>query len=334
MHMSDALLNPVVGISFCAMSGALLAYSAKKVSQEDDTYKTPLMAVTGAFIFASQMINFSIPGTGSSGHIGGGLLLSILLGPHRAFITLASVLTLQALFFADGGILALGANVFNLSFFPAFIAYPLIFKTICGDFSNKKRMAVAAVTAAVVGLLLGSFFVILQTVASGNSELPFKTFVLFMLPIHFAIGIVEGIITLGVISFIRSTQPTLLVANKEQTKNRIVLSLVFAAILIGGVLSLFASSSPDGLEWSIAHVTGTEEFSGKENVIASFAAKVQNKLAFLPDYGFRSAGDNAVESYAGTSLSGLLGAIIVGTLLMLFGFIIRKRARKIGNGCC
>ncbi|MBL8028879.1 MAG: energy-coupling factor ABC transporter permease [Fibrobacteres bacterium] len=334
MHMSDALLSPSVGITFCAISGAILAFSAKKVSREEDTYKTPLMAVTGAFIFASQMINFSIPGTGSSGHIGGGLLLSILLGPHRAFITLASVLTLQALFFADGGILALGANVFNLAFFPAFIAYPLIFKSICGDFSNKKRMAVASVTAAVVGLLFGSFFVILQTVASGNSELPFKTFVLFMLPIHFVIGIVEGIVTLGVISFIRSTQPALLMANKEQTKTRIVLSLMFAAILVGGVFSLFASSSPDGLEWSIARVTGSEEISGSENIIASFATKIQEKMAFLPDYGFRGDATSTAKAYVGTSLSGLLGAMLVGGVLVLFGFLIRKRNRKMGNGCC
>ena len=77
------------------------------------------MGVLGAFIFAAQMINFTIPATGSSGHLGGGLILTILLGPYAAFLTIASVLMVQALFFADGGLLALGCNIFNLGFFPA-----------------------------------------------------------------------------------------------------------------------------------------------------------------------------------------------------------------------
>ena len=92
----------------------------------------PLMGVLGAFIFAAQMLNFTIPATGSSGHLGGGMILAILLGPYAAFLVMASVLTVQALFFADGGLLALGCNIFNLGFFPCFIAYPFIYKKIVG----------------------------------------------------------------------------------------------------------------------------------------------------------------------------------------------------------
>jgi cobalt/nickel transport system permease protein len=107
MHMADALLSPPVGAVFWVVSAGFIGYAAKKISAENDVAKTPLMGVMGAFIFAAQMINFAIPGTGSSGHIGGGLLLTVLLGPWRAFITLASVLVIQCLFFADGGLLAL-----------------------------------------------------------------------------------------------------------------------------------------------------------------------------------------------------------------------------------
>ena len=125
MHMADALLSPAVGGTMWAASSGTIAYCSAKMRKELDDRNVPLMGVIGAFLFAAQMINFSIPGTGSSGHLGGGLLLTILLGPHAAFLTIASVLVVQALFFADGGLLALGCNIFNLGFFPAFVAYPL-----------------------------------------------------------------------------------------------------------------------------------------------------------------------------------------------------------------
>jgi cobalt/nickel transport system permease protein len=114
------------------------------------------MGVAGAFVFAAQMINFSIPGTGSSGHIGGGLLLAVLLGPYAAFLVMASVLGVQALFFADGGLLALGANSFNLGFFPAFIAFPLVYRPIVGKRPTGRRIVIGSVLGAVVGLLLGA----------------------------------------------------------------------------------------------------------------------------------------------------------------------------------
>src|SRR5210317_1754527 len=130
MHMADALLSPGIGGAMWAATAATTIYCARKVQNQLDDRKIPLMGVLGAFVFAAQMINFSIPGTGSSGHLGGGLLLAILLGPHAAFLTIASVLAVQALFFADGGLLALGSNIFNLGFFPCFIAYPLIYQKI------------------------------------------------------------------------------------------------------------------------------------------------------------------------------------------------------------
>jgi cobalt/nickel transport system permease protein len=139
--------------------------------------------VLGAFIFAAQMINFSIPATGSSGHLGGGMILAILLGPQAAFLVIASVLTVQALFFADGGLLALGCNIFNLGFFPAFVAYSL-FKRIVGEKWTTGRIVGGSIVAAEVGLLLGALGVVLQTTLSGVSSLPFSFFAATMLPIH------------------------------------------------------------------------------------------------------------------------------------------------------
>ena len=117
MHMADALISPAVGGTMWAATAGLTAYSAKKLKDDLDEHKVPLMGVLGAFIFAAQMINFTIPATGSSGHLAGGMILAILLGPYAAFLTIASVITIQALFFADGGLLALGCNIINMGFF-------------------------------------------------------------------------------------------------------------------------------------------------------------------------------------------------------------------------
>jgi len=162
MHMADALISPAVGGTLWAATAGAIAYCSKKVRQELDDRKVPLMGVLAAFIFAAQMINFTIPATGSSGHLGGGLILTILLGPYAAFLAIASVLVVQALFFADGGLLALGCNIFNLGVFPCFVAYPFIFKPIAGDQPTQLRLTVAAILAAVIGLQLGAFAVVLE----------------------------------------------------------------------------------------------------------------------------------------------------------------------------
>ncbi|MGD0586713.1 MAG: energy-coupling factor ABC transporter permease, partial [Oryzomonas sp.] len=148
MHMADALLSPAVGGTMCAVSGAAIAYCSAKVRTGLDDRKVPLMGVLGAFLFAAQMINFTIPATGSSGHLGGGLLLSILLGPYAAFLTISSVLMVQALFFADGGLLALGCNIFNMGFIPAFLVYPLVYKRITGSAPGRTRLVAATMISA------------------------------------------------------------------------------------------------------------------------------------------------------------------------------------------
>ena len=339
MHMADALISPAVGGVLWAVSGGLIVFCARKVKQIVRDKLVPLMGMLGAFIFAAQMINFSIPGTGSSGHLGGGLILTVLLGPYAAFLVIASVLTVQAFFFADGGLLALGCNIFNLGFFPAFVAYPLIYRAIAGNQHGTTRARVATLAAAIVGLQLGALSVVLETLASGISELPFSTFVVMMLPIHLAIGIVEGLATVAVISVVARTRPEVLFAvstgNASGHLRPVLFGLAIAAVVMGGMASWFASTHPDGLEWSIAHITGGKELSQPKARLHKGLSAVQEKTALLPGYGFKpTAGDVPTEAEpwpaisAGTSLSGIVGGLMTLALACLVGFALRMGSRR------
>src|SRR3972149_9038009 len=215
MHMSDALLSPAVGGTCGAGTTAAVGWCSRRVGKRIDDRTVPRRGVAAAFVFAAQMINFSIPGTGSSGHLGGGLILTILPGPHAAFLVMASVLTVQALFFADGGLLALGCNIWNLGVYPCFVAFPFLFRPLARS-GSASRITLASVASAVGGLQLGAFSVVLQTLVSGRSELPFVPFLLMMLPIHLAIGLVEGFVTAGVLRYVGAAPPGILGWPKEE----------------------------------------------------------------------------------------------------------------------
>ena len=341
MHMADALISPAVGGTMWAATAGLIAYSSKKVKDTSDDRKIPLMGVLGAFIFAAQMINFTIPATGSSGHLGGGMILSILLGPYAAFLVMASVLVVQALFFGDGGLLALGCNIFNLGFWPCFIVYPLVYKKIAGDAPTKGRITTGSLIAAIIGLQLGAFSVVLETVLSGLSELPFSTFVVLMQPIHLAIGIVEGIVTAAVVIFVWNARPEILRSTVQSkpigqvSMTKVLVSLIIAVVIIGGALSWFASANPDGLEWAMFKTAGVEELEGKNGIHKSLSS-LQEKTAFLPDYGFKQNETDGQETEAapapawpavepGTSVSGIVGGALVLALSAAVGFLLKRR---------
>jgi cobalt/nickel transport system permease protein len=363
MHMADALLSPAVGGVMWGATATATVYCARKVRDDLDESKVPLMGVAGAFVFAAQMVNFTIPGTGSSGHLGGALLLAVLLGPHAAVLVMASILAVQALFFADGGLLALGANVFNLGVFPAFVAYPLIYRRIVGRDAkpSRTRVVTGSLLAAVVGLQLGALAVVLETTASGVSALPFSTFVVLMQPIHLAIGVVEGLVTAAVVLFVLQAQPELLerTAARKPLKGLplrpVLLALGVAAIVAGGGLAWFASGNADGLEWSIAKVTGSEKELQADSAAHDVAGGLQDGVAILPDYGFgesdaaggaegaeAAAGAAAAKSTegaegaagvvdAGTTVSGLVGGLLVLAAAAAMGYALRRRSSN-GRG--
>jgi cobalt/nickel transport system permease protein len=296
------------------------------------------MGVLGAFIFAAQMINFTIPGTGSSGHIGGGMILAVLLGPPAAFLVMASVLSVQALFFADGGLLALGCNIWNLGLYPCFIAYPLLYRPLAGDGRDPKRSLAAALVGAVAGLQMGAFSVVLETLLSGKTELPFGAFTLLMLTIHLAIGVAEGLVTAGVITYVRAARPELLESaalarplRQSQSIRKVLTVFALLAVIVAGGLSWFASTHPDGLEWAIEKVTGGRGVEGSGQGVAGALRKAQERTVVLPDYRFKQeTGDGergtdgpASQAAAGTSVAGIVGAAIVLLVSLGMGFTVR-----------
>ncbi|MCQ2240155.1 energy-coupling factor ABC transporter permease [Treponema sp.] len=334
MHMSDALINPAVAGTMFVLSAAAAGVSIKKIhresadSQQSVAKKIPLTGVMSAFVFAAQMLNFTIPGTGSSGHLCGGMLLSVLLGPWCGFISMISVLLIQALFFADGGLLALGCNVWNMAFYGCFVGSFIIWKPMISTRVSKARIMAASIIACVLTLQMGAFSVTLETLISGIAELPFKFFVAAMQPIHLAIGAVEGLITGAVLCFIYETRSELLWGVNSSKKTRMTLAsvlvvLAICAVVMGGGISLLASEHPDGLEWSMEKIAGTSEFES-ESLVLKKAADIQDMTSVMPDYNLGKE-----ETVAGKSASGLFGSLIVFAFTAGVAMIIRNKNKKV-----
>ncbi|MGI5971907.1 MAG: energy-coupling factor ABC transporter permease [Oscillospiraceae bacterium] len=332
MHMADALLSPAVGVSMYAVSAGAIAYSAARVRRDElCEKKLPVMAVTGAFVFAAQMINFTIPATGSSGHIGGGILLAAMLGSFPALLSLASVLLIQCLIFADGGLLALGCNIFNIGIVPCFIAYNLIFKPILRKRVSRMRITAASVLSAVAGLELGSLCVVLQTMISGVTALPFGTFSALMLPIHLVIGLVEGAITAAVVCYVYTIRPEILEASlgaadegKSINLKKPVIAFAVLALLASGALSRFASPNPDGLEWALKKTVPAGITA--QGTVYDTAESLQAKSALMPDYEFPDADEDG--SAASAPAAGILGSAMTFALAGAAGLIISRLKKK------
>ena len=320
MHMADALLSPAVAATMYVASGTTVGLSVKKLTEDENTQKLPTMAVASALVFAGQMINYTIPGTGSSGHMCGGMLLSALLGPQAGFLSMAVVLTIQCLFFADGGLMALGANIWNMAFYGCFVGYYLIwrpimrsrlFENLGAEAAQRARIIAASIIGCIVTLQMGAFSVVLETTLSGITELPFSAFCGLMLPIHLAIGLVEGL---------------------SKSLRTVIITLAVAVVVVGGIFSHFASSNPDGLEWALfgneeagysANMGLDEENFGVSSTVSETAAGIQEKTSFLPDYAFAGS-DNPM----GTTVSGIVGsAMVAGAALLICyaGHFFRKK---------
>lgn len=300
MHMSDGLISTPVAAVAAVAAAALIAVAGTRVKKMRRTDLVPLTGVLGAFVFAAQMVNFSIPGTGSSGHIIGGVLLAAFLGPWAAFLALSSVIIIQCLLFADGGLLALGCNIVNMAAMSCLVAYPLVYRPLAGRSPSVARTMCASVAACTVALEAGACLVAAETKLSGVTALSTGTFLLLMTGIHLAIGVGEGLATGAVLGFVRRVKPSLLDRDTDGADGRkvpmgAVVAFALAAVAIGGGLSLAASQDPDGLEWSVEKVAGTGEPKA-DGAAAAVAARVQNGTAAMPDY------DNTLSGVIGASL--------------------------------
>ena len=349
MHMADALLAPAVAATMYVASGTVAGVSIHKLKKDDEPQKLPTMAVTAALVFAGQMINYTIPGTGSSGHMCGGMLLSALLGPQAGFLSMIVILAIQCLFFADGGLMALGANIWNMAFYGCFVGYYLIWRPIVksswfgsGKAAQRLRIIVASVIGCIVTLQLGAFSVVIETSLSGITELPFGAFCALMQPIHLAIGLVEGLITTAVLTYVYETRPELVrdvdlseeaaAGKSSKSLGTVIVTLALAALIVGGVFSHFASSNPDGLEWALfgneeagysANMGLDEDNFGTSSAASETASSIQEKTSFLPDYGFAGS-----ENPMGTTVSGIAGSIMVAAAALAICFVGRFFRRK------
>jgi cobalt/nickel transport system permease protein len=266
---------------------------------------------------------------------------------------MASILLIQCLFFGDGGLLALGSNIFNIGVITCLVAFPMVFRPMVQKKMTIKRITVASVIAVTLGLQLGSLAVVLETTASGITELPFLTFLSFMQPIHLVIGLVEGGITAAVLIFIYQIRPEILTNIMEERQvnkgalRKMLLAVMVAALLTGGVFSIYASSNPDGLEWSIAKVMentqntqsqstqleNTQNQQNSENTqnssdLHNTLNQLQEKTTIMPDYTLEN--EQIPDNVSTTGIAGILGGLVTLLIVIIFGAVLLIYKRRIG----
>lgn len=326
MHMGNELMSPATGIALIGISGSILAYAGHKASAELDESRIPLAGVMGAFVFAAQMINFPVL-AGTSGHLGGGMLLAIIFGPHLATIIMASILTIQCLIFQDGGLLALGANIFNLAIVPAYLGYR-IYEGIRTFFAGSKGMWAAAFGSAFLSVLAGALLVPVQVRFSGSIEIPFLFFTSLMGGVHVLIGIVEGVITISVLKFLLTVKPDMFNGNgfvspdPAKAFNRISLVFLGFALFLSGFLSYYASSHPDGLEWALEKIGIGDAGHAEETAVSGVGEGFF--FPIMPDY--RVPEDLLPDSNPRllTGIAGAAGSVITVVVLVIVGGIVRR----------
>ena len=267
MHLGNGIICPVTGIPMLAIAGVSAIWALKKARKDFKRENIPQAAALTAFVFALQMINFTIPSTGSSGHIIGAVLLAALLGPYAAFLAICTILTVQAVFFADGGLMALGCNIFNMGFLACFVVYPLVYKPLV----NNKKYALGAFLSSVAALQLGSIAVVAEAYLSGSITSNLASFAALMQGIHLAIGAAEGLFTAAVVYAVMNTKI-----------RQSILTSVFAisSLVIGAFLAQYASQKPDGLEWSLLKMSDSMVMQ-TQGILYSISESIQAKTAVL-----------------------------------------------------
>lgn len=357
MHMANELLDVPIAIATLVIAIVVVAIASRRIGGNSIAENNlSLMGVMGAFVFAAEMINFTLPGMpGTSGHIGGGILLSILLGPAAGIVTMSAILIVQCLLFQDGGLLALGCNIINLGIVPCLLG-SLTYRVVLGSSTKAAawRQYLAAWIACVIGVTAGAALVPFEAALSGVLLVPLSQFLAVMIGVHLVIAFCEGAVTFAVIAYLRFVKPELLgietaVAQKELFRpgyGIVCTSLLVTAFLLAGVVSWFASSWPDGLEWSYKHHSYAETQHNIRNQSHLHAAvdQWQNKWSLMTDYSKRktplgtiSMSDYTTESKnpADTasswaipdgwrSLAGVLGTVVTLILLYLVSKTIRK----------
>ena len=288
MHIPDGFVSPPVAAATALASVAAVAVALKRSRDAFGIQRAPVLGLTTAFIFAAQMINFPVAG-GTSGHLLGGTLAAVILGsPWAGALCITTVLIIQAVLFADGGITALGANIFNMGVIGVWVGWILTqtLQRLLGG--ARGRLPLAAGIAAGISVVAASVFAAIQLALSGTA--PPAVVLPAMTGVHILIGVGEGLITGGVLTYLATARPDLLPGDQRQFKGWLV--PIVSILLLAGVFSLLASAWPDGLE-KVAEDVGFIKLADNVRV------PVPTPLA---DYGIEGLGS------LGTSISGVIGS--------------------------
>jgi len=309
MHIPDGFLSVLVSVVFWALSILAIGYSLRRLGKDMDERQVPMMGVLAAAIFAGQMLNFAVAG-GTSGHLLGATLATVLLGPWAAVLVMTCVVGIQALVFQDGGLLAMGANIFNMGVIGVFVAYT-VYQTVQKLARGKSwGIFVGGFAAAWLSIVIAALAAALQLALSGTS--PANIAVPAMAGIHAIIGIGEGLITLGALAFIAATRPDLVKKRETGTaQGKLVWIVGLVIALFLAIASPLASSHPDGLEW-VAEQKGYLD------------AAQGSVYQIIPDYLFPGVKN---ESLA-TILAGIFGIILAFGVALGVAYSRRKRQMK------
>lgn len=308
MHVPDGFINAQVSVATGVISlGTLWAY----IRNAKNLVADKLIALTGmmsALIFVLQMINFPIA-AGTSGHLLGGALAVIVLGPSLGIICISIVVVIQSLLFADGGLSALGVNVLNMAIITSLTGWLTItfWKKLFGD--SQFTLISGSVIAGLLSVVFSSIAFVMEYAIGGTVSVPLGSVLIAMISTHLFIGLGEGVITALIISLLLRVRSDLVYANtkKDKSNNLSTSYGIFIVLILSLTLvTPYASSSPDGLE-SVASNFGFEETDGV--------------VLLLEDYGISSVNNNFVS----TILSALLGIVSIAGLSTLF---FRKKSGK------
>ena len=305
MHVPDGFINIQVSAATGLLSfGTLWAYirSAKTLIADKFIALTGMMS---ALIFVLQMINFPIA-AGTSGHLLGGALAVIVLGPRLGLICLSVVVIIQSLLFADGGLSALGVNVLNMAIVTCATGWVIVKYWLKFIGKNKTSIIAASVVSGIITVVFSSIAFTLEYAIGGTISIPVSSVLVAMISTHFLIGIGEGIITALIVGLLVRVRPDLVYAydrNDSNTTNVSLYGLFIVLILLLTLITPFASSSPDGLE-SVAENFGFQETDGV--------------VLLLEDYGINAINNNFIS----TVLSGLLGVIVI---VAMFTIVVNRR---------
>ena len=307
MHIPDGFLSVFVSIVLWAISLITIGYALRRVSADLGERQVPLMGVLAAAIFAGQMLNFTIIG-GTSGHLMGAALATILLGPWAAILVMTCVVGVQALIFQDGGLLALGSNIFNMGIVGVAVSY-MAYNTLRRLTGGRRwGLFASGFVAAWLSIEITALSVALQLALSNTS--PANIAIPAMAGVHALIGIGEGLITVGALAFITSTRPDLLKSGERgPAGGKLVWVAGLLLALLLAVASPLASANPDGLEWVAEQ--------------QDFLSRAQNPLFNLvPDYVLPGISNEALA----TILAGVLGTLIVFGAALGIAYARRHRS--------